>query len=202
MAQEHFAPQKIEWAESVNLTDILEKQRKEHPDRVLYRVKRDTGWEPVTAEQFHELVTQLAKGLIAWGVEPGDRIGIMSRTRFEWSLIDFAIWYAGGVSVPIYETSAVHQVHHIVTDSGLRAVFVETEKLASLVSEATSSIGGKLTTWVIESDAISTLNTLGEPVDDGALENARTSRDTYNLSTIVYTSGTTGEPKGCHAHAR
>lgn len=174
MKQEHSTPQKIEWAESANLTDILEKQRKEHPDRVLYRIKRDTGREPLTAEQFHERATQLAKGLIAWGVEPGDRIGIMSRTRFEWSLIDFAIWYAGGVSVPIYETSSVHQVHHIVTDSGLRAVFVETEKLASLVSEATSSIGGKLTTWVIESDAISTLNTLGEPVDDGALENART----------------------------
>ena len=197
MAQEHSTPQKIEWAESANLTDILEKQRKEHPNRVLYRLRRDTGWEPLTAEQFHERVTQLAKGLIAWGVEPGDRIGIMSRTRFEWSLIDFAIWYAGGVSVPIYETSSAHQVHHIVTDSGLRAVFVETEKLAVLVNEATSSIGGKLTTWVIENDAIGTLNTLGQPVDDGALENARTSRDSCNLATIVYTSGTTGEPKGC-----
>lgn len=183
MAQEHSTPQKIEWAESANLTDILEKQRKEYPDRVLYRLKRDTGWEPLTAEQFHERATQLAKGLIAWGVEPGDRIGIMSRTRFEWSLIDFAIWYAGGVSVPIYETSSAHQVHHIVTDSDLRAVFVETEKLASLVSEATSSIGGKLTTWIIENDAIGTLNTLGEPVDDGALENARTSRDSYKLAT-------------------
>lgn len=180
MTQEYSTPQKIEWAESANLTDILEKQNREHPNRELYRIKRDTVWEPVTAKKFHERVTQLAKGLIAWGVEPGDRIGIMSRTRFEWSLIDFAIWYAGGVSVPIYETSSVHQVHHIVTDSGLRAVFVETEKLAVLVGEATSSIGGKLTTWVIENNAISTLNTLGEPVDDGALENARTSRDSCN----------------------
>ena len=106
MTQEHSTPQKIEWAESANLTDILERQRKEHPDRELYRLKRGAVWEPVTAAKFHEQVTKLAKGLIAWGVEPGDRIGVMSRTRFEWSLIDFAIWYAGGVSVPIYETSS------------------------------------------------------------------------------------------------
>lgn len=179
MAQEYSTPQKIELAESANLTDILDKKPKEYPDKVLYSLKRDKWWDPVTTEQFHEQVTQLAKGLISWGVEPGDRIGIMSRTRFEWALIDFAIWYAGGVSVPIYETSSAHQVHRIVTDSGLRAVFVETEKLAVLVSEATSSIGRKLTTWVIENNAISALNTLGEPVDDGALENARTLRDNY-----------------------
>lgn len=200
MTQEHSTPQKIEWAESANLTDILERQHKEHPSRELYCLKRGAVWEPVTASKFHEQVTQLAKGLIAWGVELGDRIGVMSRTRFEWSLIDFAIWYAGGVSVPIYETSSAHQVRHIVTDSGLRAVFVETEKLASLVGEATSTVGVKLTTWVIENDAIDTLNALGEPVDDGALENARTSRDSCNLATIVYTSGTTGERKDACSH--
>lgn len=200
MTQEHSTPQKIEWAESANLTDILESPHKEHPSRELYRLKRGTAWEPVTATKFHKQVTQLAKGLIAWGVEPGDRIGIMSRTQFDWTLIDFAIWYTGGVSVPIYETSSAHQVHHIVTDSGLRAVFVETEKLASLVGEATSTVGVKLTTWVIENDAIDTLNALGEPVDDGALENARTSRDSCNLATIVYTSGTTGERKGVCSH--
>ena len=174
----------------LNITSILERRCADTTNPLLYRWQMSPGnWQPVRAREFRAMVVAVAKGLIASGIVPGDRIGIMSRTRFEWTLIDFAIWYAGGVSVPIYETSSAHQVHHIVTDSGLRAVFVETEKLAVLVNEATSSIGGKLTTWVIENDAIDILNALGEPVDDGALENARTSRDRYNLATIVYTSG-------------
>lgn len=197
MLKEQSTPQKCEWAESANITDLLEDKKIKTPHRTLYKIKKGSQWDCITTQEFHKQVTKLAKGLIAWGVELGDRIGIMSRTRYEWTLIDFAILYAGGVPVPVYETSSAHQVAHILKDSGAKAIFVETTQLAHLVNEATAETGVRYVTWVIEKDAISYLQKMSTSISDDALEIARKSRDTHNLATIVYTSGTTGEPKGC-----
>ncbi|MGW7658492.1 AMP-binding protein, partial [Streptomyces tendae] len=109
-----------------NLTDLIRRNAAQHPDVAVVGRKVDDRWEDVTATAFLAEVRAAAKGLIAAGVEPGDRVGLMSRTRYEWTLLDFAIWSAGGVTVPVYETSSPEQVQWILSDSGAVAALVET----------------------------------------------------------------------------
>ncbi|WP_269928285.1 AMP-dependent synthetase/ligase [Kocuria massiliensis] len=190
--------------EKSNITDVLESKFPHKAENVLYKVQRSPGqWEEVTVRQFRDDVVEVAKGLIAAGIQPGDRVGIMSRTRYEWAVIDFGVFYAGGVSVPVYETSSPSQVAWNLGDSGAKAVVVETRQHASAVRRATSH--GDLAVenvWQIDAEdsaksSLASLKKLGASIDDDRLEKARTSRGLADGATIIYTSGTTGRPKGC-----
>ena len=184
---------------SQNLTSILERKVSDSTDPVLYKVQRSSGnWVPVRATEFKKQVVELAKGMIAAGLNRGDVVGIMSRTRYEWTLIDFAIWYAGLVSVPVYETSSPAQAAWALSHSGAKAVFVETEKLAEVVAQGNDFEKLSLTnTWVIDNGAIAELVEQGQHVSDETVEARRSSANLDDTASIIYTSGTTGKPKGC-----
>ena len=195
---------------SLNLTSIVERHRADSSNPVLYRRQMSPGnWQPVRAQQFHQMVTDLAKGMIAAGIRPGDRVGIMSRTRFEWTVIDFAIWYAGAISVPVYETNAPAQAAWALAHSEATAIFVEDEKLLNRVAEAeeyaasTSEPCQLKHRWVIENGDLDALSARASEVSDEQLEQVRSAAGGDDIATIVYTSGTTGRPKGCaltHGH--
>jgi long-chain acyl-CoA synthetase len=154
-----------------------------------------SGWHDVTAGQFRDEVTALAKGLIAAGVSPGDRVALMSRTRYEWTLVDYAIWAAGAVTVPIYETSSAEQVEWILSDSGASAAFAETQAHADAIRQA--DVAAVQNVWLIEGPDGTVAGPDGASVTDEQLEQHRTARKAADLATIIYTSGTTGRPKGC-----
>ncbi len=180
-----------------NLAQTVVVNAREVPDKVVFSTRSGSGWQDVTATQFADDVNRLAKGLIAAGVEVGDRVGLMSRTRYEWTMTDYAIWTAGAVTVPIYETSSPDQVAWILEDSGAVAVVVETATHAGAVSAARDRLPGLRDVWQIESGALDELNRAGADVGDETLDARRASTDRTSLATIIYTSGTTGRPKGC-----
>lgn len=184
---------------SQNLTSILERKVSDSTDPVLYKVQRSSGnWVPVRATEFKKQVVDLAKGMIAAGLNRGDVVGIMSRTRYEWTLIDFAIWYAGLVSVPVYETSSPAQAAWALSHSGAKAVFVETEKLAGVVEQGNDFETLSLkNTWVIDSGALAELVEQGQHISDETVERRRSAATLEDTASIIYTSGTTGKPKGC-----
>jgi long-chain acyl-CoA synthetase len=184
---------------TASLADVVFTRASQDPHAVIMRKLSDGNgrWEDVTAGEFRDEVTRLAKGLIAAGVEPGDRVALMSRTRYEWTLIDYAIWAAGGVTVPVYETSSAYEVEWILSDSGARAAFAETSKHAETIGEVRSNAPALEQVWPIEGTSGQDLGPDPGDVTDEQLEQRRTSRRAADLATIVYTSGTTGRPKGC-----
>ncbi|UZN04759.1 AMP-dependent synthetase/ligase [Cellulomonas sp. S1-8] len=153
-------------------------------------------WRPVTVAAFVAEVRSVAKGLVAAGVEPGDRVAIMSRTRYEWTLVDFAVWAAGAVGVPVYETSSAEQVRWIASDSGVRVAVVETAAHAAVVAQVRGDLPGLTEVLVIDEDAISTLVARGADVPDEEIDRRSTLARGDDLATVIYTSGTTGRPKG------
>jgi long-chain acyl-CoA synthetase len=179
----------------VNAADDVFDNAKRRPDHEAFARKVNGTWQPVTAKGFAEEVTALAAGLIAAGIGPGDRIGLMSGTRYEWMLCDFAIWSAGAVTVPIYETSSTEQVGWILRDSAAVAVFVENERYADVVAQA---VGGASvpTLWRMDTD-LDRLSASGPALPSGLVGQRRRVVRADSLATIVYTSGTTGRPKGC-----
>lgn len=199
------------------ITDLLQRQATSPADPVLYERLPALGpGVPVRASDFRAQVIAVAKGLVAAGIEPGDRVGILGRTRYEWTLVDFAVWWAGAVSVPVYDSSSHAQIAWNLMDSGARAIFVENEKLETAVRDTArelqdgslDALGGSLPTeplkaaqrvWRMDGTATSLgeLIALGSTVSDEDLERRRTSRALDDTATIVYTSGTTGPPKGC-----
>ena len=180
-----------------NVTDFLVENARSNPDRVAISVNRDGSWVGVTTRQFHDQVRAVAKGIIANGVQPGERVGIMSRTRYEWTVVDFAIWYAGAVSVPIYETSSAEQVQWILGDSGSVAVFLEARKHKAVFEEVAVDVPSVTRTWVFDDGILDELAREGAAVTDAQLDERRTFLQPDSLATIIYTSGTTGRPKGC-----
>src|SRR5580704_944839 len=165
-------------------------------------VGEDGGWQDVTARAFRDEVLPLAKGLIAAGIQPGDRVALLSRTRYEWTLIDYAIWAAGAVTVPIYETSSAEQVQWILSDSQARAVFVETAAHEATIGSLRAQSPGLEMSWRIEGDAddgqsLHDLAARSGVIDDEQAEARRNAITAGDLATIIYTSGTTGRPKGC-----
>ena len=183
---------------SDNVTDLLIQRAKLTPNHALFeRQKPDGTWFNVSAAEFQADVESLAKGLIAAGIKPGQAIGLMSRTRYEWTLIDFAIWFAGAVSVPIYETSSSAQIEWILSNSDAVALFIETDALTERFGEVKGKLPNVSQVWVIEGNDIAEMRKAGKSVGDGDLEAARKNAQGQDLATIVYTSGTTGNPKGC-----
>ena len=189
-------PALIEIPDDAGLADVVFSRAAADPDEVMLRRRRAAGsWQDVTAGQFRAQVAGLAKGLIAAGIQPGDRVALMSRTRFEWTLADYAIWAAGAVTVPVYETSSAEQVEWIIGDSGARAAIAETDKHAEIIAGVRDRLAGLGEVWRIA--GLDELAATGTGVTDDQLRQARGSRRAADLATIIYTSGTTGRPKGC-----
>jgi long-chain acyl-CoA synthetase len=180
-----------------NLNDLLAKRVSSAPHGALMeRQGADGQWVKITAAEFNKEVEAVAKGIIASGIRPGERVGIMSRTSYEWSLLDWAIWAAGAVSVPLYETSSAEQVEWIVNDSQVKLIFAETQALADVIAEARPSTPSLEETLVIDNDALTTISARGTQVPDSDLTERRGAANLDSLATIIYTSGTTGRPKG------
>ncbi|WP_067176408.1 AMP-dependent synthetase/ligase [Microtetraspora niveoalba] len=192
--REYSVPVLVDVPLSANCTDTVFQRGVDEPDTVVIRRKEGDAWVPVTAREFRDAVAGAAKGLIAAGVEPGDRVALMSRTRYEWTVADYAIWAAGGVGVPIYETSSAEQVKWIISDSGARCAFVEQEPHEETVREAAPDLAS---IWRIEDGGLEELTRLGADVSNDTLAERRAARGGHDLATIIYTSGTTGRPKGC-----
>ncbi len=182
-----------------NLTDDVVSNARDHGDLAVFSRRTEDGWVDVTAAQFLDEVRAVAKGLVAAGVEVGDRVALLSSTRYEWTLFDYAIWFAGAVSVPIYETSSAEQIGWILQDSAARAVVAEGPGHLARVREAREA--GNLESlqhvWSLEDNAVDVLRRLGSDITDDALERRRTTATPLDLATLIYTSGTTGKPKGC-----
>ena len=195
--QEHVVPPLVAPTTEGSLADLPARNAARDPARVAFARRRGSGWADVTAGQFHEQVRALAKGLVAAGVRPGDRVAIMSRTRYEWTLADFAIWTAGAVSVPIYETSSTEQVRWILQDSGARGIVVETSAHERVLGEARATLPDLEHAWQIDAGGLDRLAEQGHAVSDADLDAAREGIDRRSVATIIYTSGTTGRPKGC-----
>ena len=177
-----------------NLTDDVVTNGRAHASTAVLARRDAAGtWIDVSAASFLAEVTAAAKGLLAAGIEPGDRVALLSGTRWEWTVLDYAIWCAGGVSVPIYQSSAVEQLGAILTDSGARLALVESAALAERVRAAAPG----LELLVIDDGALGSLAASGASVSDADLESRRTAVGRGDLATLVYTSGTTGQPKGC-----
>ena len=181
-----------------NITDLLIQRVKKTPGIALFGIEDTPGtWRDVSAQAFLEQVQDLARGFIASGIKPGDAVALMSRTRYEWALIDFALWFAGAVSVPIYETSAPAQIEWVLADSDAVALIVETKDHQDRFEKIKANTPLVKQVWRLDDDSLFKLVGLGKSVTEGQVESARTSRGLDDLATIIYTSGTTGKPKGC-----
>ncbi len=177
--REYSTPMTVEVPTTGNLTDAVVRNAAEAPDAVVMSRPDGAGdWTDVTAASFHDQVRAVAKGLVAAGIEPGDRVALMSKTRFEWTLLDYAIWFAGAVTVPVYETSSEEQVAWILADSGARAVVTEGPEHTARVTAVRADLEDLRHVWSFADNAVDVLSRLG-------------------ADTIIYTSGTTGRPKGC-----
>lgn len=198
--REFSVPAIVQVPRDSNITHLVVKQAEKASNPALFARKDASGqWSDVRATDFLSDVRVLAKGLMASGVQHGDRVAIMARTRYEWSLVDFAIWFAGAVSVPVYETSSPSQVGWILGDSGAVAAFVESGRHENIVHQAvaTENLEGFKDVWQLDGGGLDALRAAGTAIDDAALEERRLAAGLDDLATIIYTSGTTGKPKGC-----
>ena len=180
-----------------NVTDLLEQRVAATPDRVIFATPAGEGWNDVTAGDFRDRVVAVAKGFAAGGLQPGDRIGLMCKTSYEWTLVDFALFYAGAVMVPIYETSSAAQIQWILEDSGARGLITETAEHASRFDEVREQSKGVELEWRLDEGAIEKLVASGAEVPDDEIERRRTIANGDDIATLIYTSGSTGRPKGC-----
>ncbi len=183
--------------EAANLTDPVWDNAALAPQAVQFARRTAAGWQDVTCAQFRDEVVALAAGLIASGVAPGERVGLMSKTRYEWTLFDYAIWSAGAVTVPIYETSSPEQIRWILADSGAVACVTETAAHTSAVQALREAVPNLRDVWQIENSAVETLLAAGTGIGPEQVAQRRRTAKADDLATIIYTSGTTGRPKGC-----
>ncbi len=190
----YSVPPLVPAATEGNLTELIAHRAWFEPERVIMSRPLGDGWQPVTAREVEAEVRATAKGLVAAGINIGDRVAIMARTRYEWTILDFAIWFAGGSVVPIYETSSAEQIDWILSDSGSVALIVETpthRELAQTVLPAHTKH-----VWTMTDDVLSVLAKAGANISDDEIDRRRNSLSPDTLATLIYTSGTTGKPKG------
>jgi len=187
-------PAIIPAATAGNLTNLISERAWFEPERITMSRPLGDGWQPMTARQVEEEIRATAKGLVAAGIQIGDRVAIMARTRYEWTILDFAIWYAGGCVVPIFETSSAEQVDWILNDSAAVGLIVETPTHRELVTSVLPSHTKHV--WVMTEDVLATLRSAGKEVSDDEIERRRNALVPETLATLIYTSGTTGRPKG------
>jgi long-chain acyl-CoA synthetase len=183
--------------DDANLTDPVWHNAESAPDAAQFARRTADGWQDVSCAQFRDEVVAVARGLVAAGVAPGDRVGLMSATRYEWTLVDYAIWAGGGVTVPVYETSSPEQVAWILTDSGAVACVVETKAHALMLAGIRDDLPELRESWQIETGDLDALAAGGAAVDPAEIEVRRRAVKADDVATIIYTSGTTGRPKGC-----
>ncbi|HEY1318722.1 MAG TPA: AMP-binding protein, partial [Streptosporangiaceae bacterium] len=211
--REYSNPAVVDVPATARLTDVVFERAEQDPGRVVLRRKAsltpsaagpggpEAAWLDITARQFRDEVAALAKGFMAAGIGEGDRVAILSRTRYEWTLVDYALWAAGAVPVPVYETSSAEQVEWILSDSGALAIVVETEARLEAIGEVLRRLPAVRRTWLIEAGtAAPSLDALvaeGAGVGEADLSQRRVSSGAGDFATIIYTSGTTGRPKGC-----
>ena len=198
--REFSIPALAEIPATANLADAVFRRAAEQPQAVVIRrPDPEGGWRDVTANQFKDEVTAVAKGLVAAGIEAGDRVALMSRTRYEWTLIDYAIWVAGAVTVPVYETSSAEQAEWILTNSGARACFVETADYEQIIAGFRDQVPALKYVWRIEAGGSeeSPLTGGGTSVGDEVITERARAAKASDVATVIYTSGTTGRPKGC-----
>jgi long-chain acyl-CoA synthetase len=198
--REYSLPALAEIPATANLTGTVFRRAAEQPDAVVLRRPEASGvsgqWRDVTARQFSGDVVAVAKGLVAAGVQAGDRIGVMSHTRYEWTLLDYAIWTAGAVTVPVYETSSAEQAEWILSDSGARMCFVERDGYAKTIDGFRGQVPALEHVWRIEAELDSLIES-GREVGDEVIAERTAATQASDLATVIYTSGTTGRPKGC-----
>jgi long-chain acyl-CoA synthetase len=195
--REYSIPALAEVPASANLADMVTRRAAEQPRAVTLRRKAaDGAWEDVTTAAFADEVRALAKGLIAAGISPGDRVAIMSHTRYEWTLFDYAAWSAGAVVVPIYETSSAEQAEWILSDSAAHAVLAETEAFEEMITQARDRLPALEHVWRLNPDLGKLIEGGAAVSDETAAERAK-SANAADVATIIYTSGTTGRSKGC-----
>ncbi len=191
---ETYLPALVEHPTTGNITNIITDRVATEPGRVLLSRPLGDGWQPVTAVEFDQEIRSVSKGLIAHGIARGDRVAIMAKTRYEWTILDFAIIYCGAITVPIYETSSAEQIKWILSDSGSALLVVESPSLAAIARPVLSEICREI--LVITEDAIPRLVEVGRQIPDSALDERIASLGPEDLMTLIYTSGTTGNPKG------
>ncbi len=195
--REFSLPALAEIPATANLAGTVFRRAAEQPQAVVLRRPGAQGsWTDVTARQFRDEVVALAKGLVASGVQVGDRVALMSRTRYEWTLIDYAIWTAGAVTVPVYETSSAEQTEWILSDSGASACFAETAAFEDMIGGLRDRLSGLTQIWQIDS-GLDGLRAAGADVGDEVITERSAAAKAADLATVIYTSGTTGRPKGC-----
>ena len=180
-----------------NTADYVFDNAQRTPDRVALRRRVGGSWQDVTSAQFVSEVLSCARGLIAAGIDAGDRVALMSKTRYEWTLLDFAIFSVGAVVVPIYETSSAEQVEWILSDSGAKAIIAETPEHEETIASVRAATPSITQVWCIDGGAIAKLAELGADVSDEDVHKRRQAITLDDLASILYTSGTTGRPKGC-----
>ncbi|MGD9526817.1 MAG: long-chain fatty acid--CoA ligase [Pseudonocardia sp.] len=204
--REFSVPAVVTVGDGESLCDAVFDHAGNHPGAVLFRRHGPDGWSDVTAARFAAEVTDIASGLLAAGVGAGDRIALLSRTRYEWTLLDYAVLTVGAVTVPIYETSSADQIEWILSDSGAVGVVVETDRHRALVEEVAGSLAELKHVWQIEPRStgdtevpgvVDELTALGADVFEDEVMARRRALRADDLATLIYTSGTTGRPKGC-----
>ncbi len=187
-------PPLVPAATAGNLTNLIAERAWFEPERIIMSRPLGEGWQPVTAREVEEEIRATAKGLIASGVQIGDRVAIMARTRYEWTILDFATWFAGAVVVPIYDTSSAEQIDWILNDSHSVGIIVETPALADLVKTVMPSHTRNV--WTMTDDVLAVLREAGKHIGDDEIDRRRNALTPASLATLIYTSGTTGKPKG------
>ncbi|MFB8385973.1 AMP-dependent synthetase/ligase [Microbacterium sp. NPDC055910] len=180
-----------------NVSDLLVERVKLTPNRPLFAVPDGEGWRDITAAEFHAQVIALAKGFVAGGIEPGDKIGFVARTTYEWTLVDMALFFAGAVMVPIYETSSPAQIAWNLSDSGAVACIVESPDHSARLDEVRADVPLVRSVWAMHKGDLDKLVADGASVTDDEIERRRNLANGSDIATLIYTSGSTGRPKGC-----
>jgi long-chain acyl-CoA synthetase len=196
--REFTVPPMATASQAGGLADAVFGNAQHAPDQVvLGRMDEDGVWRDVTTTEFRDQVLAVAKGLLAEGVRFGDRVAIMSRTRYEWTLFDFALWAIGAQSVPVYPTSSSEQVRWMLHDSGAVAAIVEHEDHAMTIGAAVDELPALTRLWQLDADCVAELSEAGRQMGDDVVERHRLAVTPDAIATVIYTSGTTGRPKGC-----